>query len=233
MDAELPQSDLETQVESLSRLLQHLNSVRAQDPPTNTSISYQLRASHDAAKSFVTALGSPSMQVALNRAQELEAADSTFVPLDRDEQDRYNPKRRKIDKTSLQARTNSVGNGHVTPLLLPPASDDAPHITTSTLPDYLRTLRSTKPNLRLHIWLSERPHVATPPTIITSPVILKVSIPNLFVVYITLVQEEQTPPSHSSPDAVLRPQKMVVLGPREKVNLLLLFWPPSRASSPG
>ncbi|KAG8923455.1 hypothetical protein FRC01_012739 [Tulasnella sp. 417] len=98
MDATLPQNDLESQVESLSRLLQHLNSVRAQDtpyPPANTSISYQLRSSHEAAKAFVAALGSDSMQAALNRAQELEAADPTFVPLDRDEQDRYNPKRRK------------------------------------------------------------------------------------------------------------------------------------------
>ncbi|KAG9048928.1 hypothetical protein FS837_011665 [Tulasnella sp. UAMH 9824] len=214
MDAQLPQNDLETQVESLSRLLQHLNSVRAQDtpyPPTNTSISYQLRSSHEAAKAFVAALGSDSMQAALNRAQELEAADPTFVPLDRDDQDRYNPKRRKIDKTSLQARTN--GNGHVTPLLLRPALDDAPRISTSTLPDYLRTLRSIKQNLRVHIWLPERPSTTSEPPKITSPIILQVCIPNLFIVYVTLVEES---PSPSSPDEVLRPQKMVVFGPREK-----------------
>ncbi|KIO29892.1 hypothetical protein M407DRAFT_160996 [Tulasnella calospora MUT 4182] len=148
------------------------------------------------------------MQTALNRAQELEAADPTFVPLDRDDQDRYNPKRRKIDKTSLHPRTN--GNGHVTPLLLRPALDDAPRISASTLPDYLRTLRSTKPNLRVHIWLPER--LPKPPSI-TSPVILQVSIPNLFIVYITLVEEFLSP---SSPDEDIRPQKMVVFGPREK-----------------
>ncbi|KAG8988195.1 hypothetical protein FRB90_002890, partial [Tulasnella sp. 427] len=213
MDAAPPQTDLESQVESLSRLLQHLNSVRTQDPPypyppTNSSISQQLRSSHDAARAFVDALGSQPMRAALNQAQELEATDPTFVPLDRDEQDRYNPKRRKIDKTSLQVRTNN-GNGHVTPLLLPPLSDydDAPRISASTLSDYLRTLRSTKPNLRVHIWLAEPP--SSVPSPITSPVTLKVSIPNLFVLFITLVSE-------SNPDGELRPQKMVVFGPREK-----------------
>lgn len=113
----------------------------------------------------------------------------------------------------MQARTN--GNGHVTPLLLRPASDDAPRISTSTLPDYLRTLRSTKPNLRVHIWLPERPSTTSDPPKITSPIILQASIPNLFVLYVTLVEESRSP---SSPDEVLRPQKMVVFGPREKVT---------------
>lgn len=50
------QQDLELLVESLSVPLHHLNSVRAQDPPpTNPSISSELRSLHEAPKGFVSA----------------------------------------------------------------------------------------------------------------------------------------------------------------------------------
>lgn len=92
-------------MDSLSLLLHHLNSVRPQDPPPTSaspSIAFQLRSSHDAAKAFVSALEGVSTKSALQHAQELEATpdtlNTTVVPLDQDEEERYNPKRRKSVK---------------------------------------------------------------------------------------------------------------------------------------
>ncbi|KAG8904158.1 hypothetical protein FRB99_002175 [Tulasnella sp. 403] len=198
------------QAERLAALLPLLSAIRTFDGPTNPSGG--IKTSNEALQRFARACGDPEVKQAFERAAELEKADSVIVPLTREEEERYNPKRRRITKDDHVDVPPPTGPPPLQPLA--PVDPNEPILTLSNISQYLQHTHTKPkhPKLKVQIWL---PSQTSPTGTLPNPVTLKLTHSNLFFVYISCLSESTYGP--------LRIRKVVVFGPREKVRLFTIY----------
>ncbi|KAJ7188386.1 hypothetical protein C8R46DRAFT_1054624 [Mycena filopes] len=194
MDGDVPNDvqKLSTMISSLSDIQSRLDTLRNVPPLLLKSSlpfsSLSIRKDFDQLKQLADAIRSDPIQEALSAAAASEKAD-----------------KRPPSPPSPQPYIPYDKRG--TSLFPPPTDDDPPPLPADDLPDYIRQFNRTRP-CKLHIWTRIRGA-----TQLTNPAIVRFTIPDVLVSYITM--------AYTTADPVLVTESVTAFGPREKSDFLV------------